>query len=73
MKKIDFMKNFLKGFCFKRKIVLQRKTHEKKPTDAVGEDEKRYAFFMIIQEFENFFERVFALNNFFSFLEKIRF
>ena len=34
---------------------------------------EKTAFFMIFHEFENFFERVFALNNFFSFSKKITF
>ena len=43
------------------------------PPFALGENEGKYAFFMFFHEFENFFERVFALNNFFSFSKKIMF
>ena len=65
MKKIDVVKIFLKGFCFKKKKVFLKNHDEKKPHFALGESEKKYAVFMIFHEIENFFERVFALNDFF--------
>ena len=73
MKKIVFIKHFLKGFRVKRKNVLFEKACQKKRLSCLRINTGKNTFFVFFPRFSNFFERVFALNNVFSFLEKITF
>ena len=63
--KVSFYKNFLKGFCLKRKNVLFEKACQKNLHIVSKDQYGKNVFFTFFSRFANFFERVFALNNFF--------
>ena len=73
MKKLDFIKKILKGFCFKRFFLFLVETPWKKTGFAFGREWEKIRILHDFSRIQNVFERVFALNNVFSFLEKIMF